>query len=142
MGLRNISKQSSLYLLGLTFFSSVLFFLPHAIFREILLMITILFIFLPIFYSIYLSKKRSILLVNLLLLGLFLIVFVLSFRNIRDSLPPPKIDETKIVGYTHFFGYPFYLDTVIFFIFILYQPVFFFVLRFTSKIKKKDKKRL
>lgn len=57
--------------------------------------------------------------INLSLLFFLIFVLILSFRKIRDAFPPTEIGHEKIVGYTQYFGYPFYLDTIIFFVFVL-----------------------
>lgn len=66
-----------------------------------------------------------------------IVLFVLLFRKIRDGAMPPPIGSTYIVGYTQYFGYPFYLDTGIFFFFVL-TPVI--ILWICSVIDKRTKK--
>lgn len=78
----------------------------------------------------------SILVTFLLFIG-GVVFFGLFFRKIRDMLPPPQINQTKIVGYTQYFGYPFFLDTVIFFLFLLFPFIIFSLLYL---LKKKSKK--
>lgn len=65
------------------------------------------------------QKTISFLFISLIFSFFLTICLVLSFRAIRDSLPPTKIENQKIVGYSQYFGYPLYLDTIVFFIFIL-----------------------
>lgn len=47
-----------------------------------------------------------------------LFVFFILFRPIRDMAAAPKIGEQKIVGYSHYTGYPFFVDTILFFVLI------------------------
>jgi hypothetical protein len=90
------------------------------------------------FFILFLSSKHLLLHIKMLsVLFLFLSVFALSFRKIRDILPPPEITEQKIVGYSHFFGYPFFLDTVIFFFFILYPFLAYITIIFIQKLKNR-----
>ncbi len=79
------------------------------------------------------SKKRNLFFLQIIFLTLFAIVFTFSFRKMRDSLPPPEINQTKIVGYTQYFGYPSFLDIVIFLIFIFYPIMFFLLAKFFKK---------
>lgn len=43
-----------------------------------------------------------------------LILFLFLFRIIRNLFLVPKINQSKIIGYTHYTGYPFYADTMLF----------------------------
>jgi len=81
------------------------------------------------------QKIGFFLLLNLFFLFFLTIVLGLSFRKIRDSLPPPEIGTQKIIGYIHYFGYPFHLDTVIFFLVIL--PPLLIGLLVRLKVKNK-----
>ncbi len=67
------------------------------------------------------------------------IVFLLAFRYLRDNAMIPEINKNKIIGYSQYFGYPLYLDTIIFFVFILY-PVIFFLIADHFRNDKVDKK--
>jgi hypothetical protein len=83
-------------------------------------------------------SKKIFLHVGILCSFFFLLgIFALSFRKMRDTLPPPEISEKHIVGYSHFFGYPFFLDTAVFFFFMLYPLFAFFMLYLFSQIKKR-----
>ena len=57
------------------------------------------------------------------------VVVFLSFRTIRDLFPPPRITENKIVGFTQYFGYPFFFDTIIFFLFVISPALIFLLIK-------------
>ena len=86
----------------------------------------------------FLKKKEVIfLLSSFFVLFLVVVSLGLSFRKTRDLLPPTEIGPQKIVGYTQYFGYPFYLDTIIFFVFIC-SPFISIILFFAiNKLRQK-----
>ncbi|OGH06031.1 MAG: hypothetical protein A2W22_03855 [Candidatus Levybacteria bacterium RBG_16_35_11] len=71
---------------------------------------------------------------------LYLFVFLallVFFKFARNFFPPPEITQQKIVGYAHYYGYPLYFDSILFF-YILLCPVFaYLVLILRKKIWKK-----
>jgi len=91
--------------------------------------------------TLFKHKRISFLVISLSFIFFLTIYLVLSFRTIRDSLPPTKIENQKIVGYTQYFGYPFQLDTIIFFLFLL-PPLLVGLLMQIKKDKLKDKKKI
>jgi hypothetical protein len=68
-----------------------------------------------------------------ILLVIFLAAF--SFRKLRDLFSRPDYTHAGMVGYAQYFGYPLYLDTILFFCILLYPVVFFFI---TTNRKKKE----
>lgn len=63
-------------------------------------------------------------------IGIFFLstlVIFLSFRAIRNIFPIPHVNDNKIIGYAQYYGYPFYFDTVLFFIFLLLPFIIFFL---------------
>ena len=68
-------------------------------------------------------------------MSMFLILIVaVIFKVIRHSnLLTTEISKSKIVGFAHFFNYPLYLDTVLFFLLILIPPAVFIFFRYQSK---------
>ena len=64
---------------------------------------------------------------------LSLLIFI-SFRVLRKMFPLPEINQEKIVGYSQYYGYPLYFDTILFFTFLL-LPIVTFIL--CKKIFKK-----
>lgn len=81
-------------------------------------------------------KKNKILLIFSFLVVLELLLFVFTFRQLRDTLPPPYIKggAGMTVGYSHYAGYPFYFDTVLFLTLFLSPILLLFIL--SKKIKK------
>ena len=58
--------------------------------------------------------------VILFFLSLFLdatVIFILKI--VRFSFFPTGISSQQIIGYAQYYGYPFYFDTIVFFIFLL-----------------------
>lgn len=81
-----------------------------------------LFIFLilvPILIYIFSEKGSKYFLMGFAGLLVTWLIILLYFRLFRNFFPIPRIGEEKIVGFAHYYGYPFYFDTVMFFIFIL-----------------------
>lgn len=51
-----------------------------------------------------------------------LLIAGITFRKVRELFPPTQILENKTVGYSQYFGYPYYFDTFVFFI-IMFSPI-------------------
>lgn len=49
----------------------------------------------------------------------FILLFFLTFKQIRLFFPIPSINESKIVGYAQYEGYPLLFDTIFFVLFII-----------------------
>lgn len=71
------------------------------------------------------AKKRIIKIIAISFILIFL--SLLSFKKIKNFVPPPEINSEKMIGYSQYFGYPLYLDTV-FFIFLLSVPLLVYLL--------------
>src|SRR4029077_17888276 len=98
-------------------------------FQHIYIALPIIFACIPVFTLISKSRNRKIMLYIIAAFILLVLLFAALFRFLRDSLPPPEISHNKIVGYVHYFGYPLYLDTFVFFIFLLFPIVGFYIFR-------------
>lgn len=59
---------------------------------------------------------------------------MVSLKKIRTLFPPPEIGSDKLVGFSQYFGYPFYFDYLLF-IFLFVFPVTIFLF-FYYKEKK------
>ena len=70
-------------------------------------------------------KRNKVFLKTFLLSFTLLIVLMFGFKKIRALFPPPEIGSDKLVGFSQYFGYPFYFDSL-FFIFLIFFPVAFF----------------
>ncbi|GEM_PF-3172532 len=132
-----ITMLFNAYLFFLTFLTAVNFFTYNLSYHKVVLFFSIFLACLPAFL-ITLNKIRWIFFAIIINFFALVIVFISSFRIVRDALPPTRIGNEKIIGYTQYFGYPFYLDTVIFFIFIFYSVVFFLIIKL---LRKKNSKK-
>ena len=121
-----------MYFILLTIFSITGFFLSHTTLKEFFLVPILLFASIPVLRLFWTSRDKRVISLYILVIILMLLLFFLTFRMLRDSLPPPAISENKIIGYTQYFGYPYWLDTIIFFIFLIF-PLITFIL---NRIKK------
>ena len=54
-------------------------------------------------------------------------LFVLTFRSLRGLFPLPEIPTSKSVGYSHYFGYPFYFDNFALYL-LIFSPILCFFL--------------
>jgi hypothetical protein len=129
-------KFSAIYLIVLSAFVITAFFWQNKFLDGVVCLVFLL----PLFYIVYKASRKIYLLVSILSFGGALFTFLIFFRKIRDALPPPIINQTKIIGYTHYFGYPFLLDTVVFFFFIFF-PVGIFILLYSIDVWKKYKRK-
>ncbi len=43
-----------------------------------------------------------------------LVILLMFFRPLRRLSPPPEITKVGTVGFAHYFGYPFYFETIVF----------------------------
>lgn len=83
----------------------------------------------------YDRNKTKIFVGTMILSAILNSILLFGFKIIRAALPPPEIENEKLIGYPQYFGYPIYYDTVVFFIFV-FVPFFIF---FIFKIKWKSK---
>lgn len=74
--------------------------------------------------------------INAILSSFIFDLFLLaSFKKIRSLLPPPEIENNKLIGFSQYFGYPFYIDAIFFFI-LFSVPVLFFVILYLINKRK------
>lgn len=71
----------------------------------------------PFIIPIFIFHKKPVLIIASITIAVWLILLI-NFRSFRSLVFGPEIGKEKIVGYTHYFGYPFYFDTILFFVFI------------------------
>lgn len=132
-----IARYSGFYIVSLSFLTVLNFSpLPKELKQilEIVLYFTIIF---PIVYLLFHSQYKKIVFGYGVFILLILASVVLSFRTLRDLLPNPKIGVDTSIGYAQYFGYPLYLDSMIFFI-IVFSPVIYFI--FLKLLKYRTKK--
>ena len=83
------------------------------------------------------TDKRNSLTFSVLFFFFLVFFLALSFRKIRDFLPPPEIRKEHIVGYAQYFGYPLYLDVAVFFIVILCPVIIFLLIKLWKSMRSK-----
>lgn len=126
------------YILLLSLLTIINLINGNILIEKILLFFLLFLILTPPAFLILISKHKNILISNALFLLFLLGIFAVSFRKLRDIMPDPAISKETSIGYAQYFGYPLYLDSIIFFILML-SPVLFFTL---VKILQKSKKPL
>ncbi|MCL5438471.1 MAG: hypothetical protein M1268_00595 [Patescibacteria group bacterium] len=80
-------------------------------------------------------KRNKLFLKTLLVSSIFLIILMLGFKKTRSLFPPPEIGNDKLIGFSQYFGYPFYFDTIFFFMLILI-PICIFVILYKRNLDK------
>ena len=55
------------------------------------------------------------------------IFLLFGFKKIRTIFPPPEINADKLIGFSQYFGYPLYFDTLFFF-FLFFIPILTFII--------------
>lgn len=83
---------------------------------------------LPICYFFYIVIKKFRLYYELLFILISSLIFFINFRIIRSYMLPPMIGQDGTVGFTHYFGYPFYFESIVFLIFFL-APFFVILIK-------------
>lgn len=83
-----------------------------------------------------LRGKLKLLLEVLLYSVILLLIFFILFRPIRDIVVAPRIGEQKIVGYSHYIGYPFFIDTILFFVLMSIPIASCFIVLLRKKLTK------
>jgi hypothetical protein len=104
-----------MYILILSFLTTVAIFLPQNQYKRYFIIFLLFFALKPIYLVLIKFKDKMLLIISIVVYGSLLGSLLIAFRTIRDSFPPAEIENSKIVGYSQYFGYAFYLDTVLFF---------------------------
>lgn len=74
--------------------------------------------------------------VKTIIVSVVVIFFIMAaFKKIRAVFPPPEITKDKLVGFTHYFGYPIYFDNMIFLLIIFLPVVILFIFSFKKLFK-------
>lgn len=94
-------------------------------------------IFLPIIYILLHLKNKKVFITAITLIMLEIIILFATFRQLRLLFHPAKITDAKVIGFAHYFGYPFYFDTIIFFFIFLSPIIIVGLLRIIEKRNKK-----
>lgn len=137
---QTLPEYGTKYIVFLSLITLILFFIPVGLSKAIFLVILLFVLCLPLFYVIYKSGDRLLFLIEIIIIAIFGFILILSFRKLRDSLPPPEINQSKVIGYAQYFGYPLYMDAVIFFSIIFFPAAFFAIMRLIDNNKNKKNK--
>ncbi|HVT00823.1 MAG TPA: hypothetical protein VHE53_01145 [Patescibacteria group bacterium] len=70
-------------------------------------------------------KKNEILIIYIIYLIICFSIISFTFKDIRNSFPPTPIVANQIVGYSQYFDYPLYFDSLFFLVLILLPVIFF-----------------
>ncbi|KKQ96763.1 MAG: hypothetical protein UT20_C0003G0021 [Candidatus Levybacteria bacterium GW2011_GWA1_39_11] len=81
------------------------------------------------------TNKRIIIFKLVILLLVEIVLFGILFKEVRTLFPPSFIlsNEKTTVGYVHYFGYPFFYDTFLFFAIMVSPIVTFMIVKISSK---------
>ena len=134
---KSITKYQKVYIITLIILLMLQLFAPSLVIRHILLLVLLLFLLLPSLLILQYTTKKKLLVQYFLSLLLVIFLLALSFRKLRDVLSVPDFTHSGMVGYAQYFGYPLYLDTILFFCLFLYPLAFFLLMGFRKKIEKK-----
>lgn len=126
-----------LYLILLSFCLLASLMITDGKYHQVLYITSCIVILMPFIY-LAIKSEQKILFSNLIMgFSVLVFIFLLLFRTLRDVLPPPQILSKQIVGYSHYYGYPFFIDTFLFFIFLSYPVIVFFCMYLYKKCIKK-----
>lgn len=77
--------------------------------------------------------NKSIVLASLFIFSIEILLLLVYFRKIRSLFPLPEVEGDKIIGYSQYFGSPFYFDTFIFFFVLVSIPLIIVILNYIRK---------
>ena len=133
-----IVSNAGLYIFLLSLLTAISLINSNIVIGKILLVFVLLLVLLHPAFLVLVSRYRNILIFNVLFILFLLGVFAVTFRKLRDIMPDPAISKETSIGYAQYFGYPLYLDSIIFFILILSPVLFYTFVRLARKNKKKS----
>ena len=135
-----IAKKAGIYIFLLSLLTAVNLINSNIIIGKILLVFVFFLVLLPLTYIIFISRHKNIIVPTVLFILFLLGAFALSFRKLRDIMPDPAVNAETSIGYAQYFGYPLYLDSIIFFILIISPVLFFTFIKLIQKSKPPVKK--
>ncbi len=56
-------------------------------------------------------------------------VLAFTFRDIRNYFPKPTSENAQIIGFAHYFGYPFLFDSFLVFLLVILPISFYLILK-------------
>ena len=135
-----IANNAGLYIFLLSLLTVINLINSSIVIGKILLVFVLFLVLLPLTYIIFISKHKNIIVLTVLFILFLLGTFALSFRKLRDIMPDPAVNAETSIGYAQYFGYPLYLDSIIFFILIISPVLFFTFIKLIQKSKSPVKK--
>jgi len=75
------------------------------------------------------KQIKKIYLIAVILFLFELVVLLMFFRPLRRLSPPPEITQVGTVGFAQYFGYPFYFETIVFWIVFLSPLVLVWIIK-------------
>lgn len=83
------------------------------------------------------TSYKYLMIESLVYFFIFNFILIISMRFLRNFQSPTIINTDKMIGYSQYFGYPLYFDTIIVFLIIM-SPIFCFIFAFIRQtyIKK------
>jgi hypothetical protein len=127
---KSIQSKQIGYLVILLILTALNFIDDSLLPRHSLLLLLILYIFLPVFYLVKKSWYKKIFFIFGASYFTYIAITALSFKKFRDLFSSKPQVNTDLLGFPQYYGYPLYLDTAIFFAVILFPVVFFFLMKF------------
>jgi len=138
MKIKKAIAKSLPFVIFLTTIALILYFiLPYPFLKHYLFVFLLILYCYPLVIYLFYIKRWPWLLIEFFIFIFLLGIFFIFFRKIRDALPPSIIGKSAVVGYAQYFGYPFYLDAVVFFIILLHPVLVFLLLKFFEKLERR-----
>ena len=81
------------------------------------------------------NSHKIIILKSLFISVVILVGLIITFKKIRAIFPIPMINDDRLVGFSQYFGYPLYFDTLFFF-FLVLVPIITFMIFYELNRKK------
>jgi hypothetical protein len=132
-----IARYSIFYIISLSFLTILNCFPLSEEIKKILKFLLYFISILPIIYMLFHSRNKKIVLTCFVFILGVLTSVIISFRTLRDLLPNPKIGENTSIGYAQYFGYPLYLDSIVFFVIVFSPVIYLIILKFLRYRNKK-----
>lgn len=132
-----IAKSLSFAVLIASFLLLDYIFFPPLLSQKIILIALFLLYSYPLIILFISLKKNLYFFIEILLLFFLLTIFTIFFQQIYANWPPAVINNSGIVGSVQYYGYPFYFDTIIFFIIALHPIITFILIKLIEQKRKK-----
>ncbi len=131
-----IVRYSGFYIVSLSVLSASSFFpLPWDV-KKIMLIILYFMIFLPLVLLVLNIKHKKMFWSCFIFLFFIIGVSAVCFRYLRNIFSNHQIAKSASVGYAQYFGYPLYLDSILFFV-IVFSPIIFYIIVKLARYRNK-----